>query len=64
MTVGKVECILRALAARFDNEHVKIDQTVFNPARICRLPGTLARKGDSTLLRPHRRARLLEGPGL
>jgi hypothetical protein len=61
---GKVECILRALATRFDNEHVKIDQTVFNAARICKLPGTIARKGDSTEERPHRRAKLLEGPGL
>jgi hypothetical protein len=61
---GQVERILRALAARFDTDKVKIDQTVFNPARICKLPGTIARKGDNTKLRPHRRAKLLEGPGL
>lgn len=61
---GQVEGLLRALAARFDNEHVKIDQSVFNPSRICKLPGTLARKGDSIKTRPHRWARLLEGPGL
>ncbi len=57
-----IERLLRALAQRFDSEQVKIDQTVFNPARICKLPGTLARKGDSTPTRPHRRAKLLEGP--
>jgi hypothetical protein len=59
---GMVERILHALAQRFDNDHVKIDQSVFNPARICKLPGTLARKGDNTPTRPHRRAKLLEGP--
>ncbi len=60
---GQVERVLRALATRFDTGHVRIDRTVFNPARICKLPGTLARKGDSTLARPHRRARVLEVPG-
>jgi hypothetical protein len=59
---GWVERILRALATRFNNDHVKIDQKVFNPSRICKLPGTLARKGDSTPTRPHRRAKLLEIP--
>jgi hypothetical protein len=57
-----VERILRALAARFNNDQIKIDQKVFNPSRICKLPGTMARKGDSTDRRPHRRAQLLEIP--
>jgi hypothetical protein len=61
---GTVERILKALATRFDTDHVKIDQKVFNPGRICKLPGTLARKGDNTPQRPHRQAKLLEGPGL
>src|SRR5262249_53731827 len=59
---GLVERILRALAARFNSEHVKIDEKVFNPARICKLPGTLARKGDATPGRPHRWAKLMEVP--
>ena len=59
---GQVARILQALASRFDSDQVKIDQKVFNPARICKLPGTLARKGDNTPQRPHRRAKLLEGP--
>jgi hypothetical protein len=41
---------------------VKIDQKVFNPGRLCKVPGTLARKGDDTEARPHRRAQLLEIP--
>ncbi len=60
---GLVERLLKALAGRFDTDRVKIDQKVYNPARICKLPGTWARKGDHTASRPHRRARLLEVPG-
>jgi hypothetical protein len=59
---GQVEGVLRALADRFDTDQVKIDRSVFNPARICKLPGTWARKGDSTPTRPHRQAQLLEIP--
>jgi hypothetical protein len=61
---GVVERILQFLAQRFDSDKVKIDQKVFNPSRICKLPGTWARKGDNTPSRPHRRAKLLEVPGL
>jgi len=59
---GLVEGVLQVLADRFDTDHVKIDRTVFNPSRICKLPGTWARKGDSTPTRPHRQAQLLEVP--
>jgi hypothetical protein len=58
-----VQRILLALSQRFDTDAVKIDRAVFNPARLCKIPGTLARKGDSTGDRPHRRARILEVPG-
>jgi hypothetical protein len=60
---GLIERVLAALAARFDTDAVRIDRTVFNPARICKLPGTIARKGDHVPSRPHRRASLLEVPG-
>jgi hypothetical protein len=59
---GLVQRTLLALAQRFDTDAVKIDRAVFNPARLCKLPGTLARKGDSIPSRPHRRAKLLEVP--
>lgn len=59
---GLARRVLRALAARFDTDRVKIDQVVWNPARLCKLPGTWARKGDHTTDRPHRRARLVEVP--
>jgi replicative DNA helicase len=52
---------LQALA-RFDDEHVTIDRSVYNPARIVRLYGTAARKGDSTPQRPHRFSGILFWP--
>jgi hypothetical protein len=60
---GLVKRVLLALAQRFDTDAVKIDPAVFNPARICKVPGTWARKGDNTPERPHRESRLLEVPG-
>lgn len=53
---------LAALAQRFDDEHVTIDRSVYNPARIWKLYGTLAGKGDDTPDRPHRLSRVLACP--
>ena len=55
--------ILRALKHRFGDEHVLVDQTVSNAARIWKVYGTMTRKGaalDSA--RPHRFAKLCEVP--
>jgi hypothetical protein len=57
-----VKRCLAALAFRFDDHCVSIDQKVFNAARIWKVYGTIARKGDSTPDRPHRLSRLLEVP--
>jgi len=57
-----IKTCLEALATQFDDGAVSIDPSVFNAARIWKLPGTLARKGDSTPDRPHRLARLLDVP--
>jgi hypothetical protein len=57
-----VERVLRALAFRFDDGAVAVDQTVANAARIWKLYGTPVRKGDHVPSRPHRLARLLEVP--
>jgi hypothetical protein len=59
---GRVERALKALARMHDTPAAKLDTSVFNPSRIAKLPGTWARKGDSTPERPHRMARLLEAP--
>lgn len=53
---------LQTLASRFDTELVKIDTGVYNAARITKLYGTVARKGDDTVERPHRASKILEIP--
>ncbi len=58
---GLVEKVLAALAFRFDDALVTVDQKNFNPARIWKLYGTVAAKGDPTPERPHRLSRLVEG---
>lgn len=59
---GLVRRVLQSLAKKFDSAKVKIDTSVFNPGRLCKLLGTWARKGDSTPERPHRQARVLAMP--
>lgn len=59
---GLVYRVLKAFAQHFDTPDLKIDQSVYNPARICKLYGTLVCKGDNTAERPHRFARLLHVP--
>jgi hypothetical protein len=54
--------VLSGVAFRCAPDDVDIDLTVYNAARICKLYGTMARKGDSTSHRPHRRSRILEIP--
>jgi hypothetical protein len=54
--------VLAALAARFDDAVIKVDQSVFNASRICKVYGSKVCKGDDTLERPHRYARLLDVP--
>lgn len=53
---------LRALGERFDTPGAKVDRVVYNASRICRLYGTLNRKGEDTPERPHRASALLETP--
>ncbi|MDR9815182.1 MAG: hypothetical protein RJR34_00045 [Candidatus Methanoculleus thermohydrogenotrophicum] len=63
-----IERCLKALGAAFDRDPSEnqpgweIDKTTFNAARIWKLYGTVARKGDNTPERPHRRARIIEAP--
>jgi len=59
---GSVQGVLKALDHFFSDERCHIDTSVHDPARIARFPGTKACKGDSILERPHRVARILEGP--
>jgi phage/plasmid-associated DNA primase len=60
--VALVKGCLEALDFLFSDERIHVDVTSQNPARIWKLYGTMARKGDSTADRPHRLSRLLEVP--
>ena len=53
---------ITAVAQRFTGDAVKVDTAVFNAARIWKLYGTVARKGDSVPDRPHRVAQLIDVP--
>jgi hypothetical protein len=54
--------VLEALAFKFSDEAVSLDTGVHNAARIWKLYGTTARKGDDIEERPHRVSRLLKVP--
>lgn len=58
---GLVQNVLNNVAA-VSSDAVDVDISVFNPARIWRLPGTMNCKGDSTPDRPHRMAEILYTP--
>ena len=55
-TQTEIKRLLNWLSQKFSNEHVSVDSTVGNPARIWKLYGTKATKGDNTTEAPHRRA--------
>ena len=57
-----VKGVLETLAFEFSDEDVDVDTTVGNAARIWKLYGTTARKGDDIKGRPHRRSTLLTKP--
>ena len=65
---GAVRSVLGALADRFGDDAVAVDRSVFNPARIVKAVGTVARKGDDLRGqsgvpdRPHRRSEIEHVP--
>ncbi|MEO8592310.1 MAG: hypothetical protein ABI759_03225 [Candidatus Solibacter sp.] len=54
--------VLAGVAAYSVAADINVDLSVFNAARIVKLYGTMACKGDNLAERPHRRSRLLEIP--
>ena len=58
---GLVQNVIASIAAA-STDKVHVDLTVFNPARIWRLPGTMNCKGDSIPTRPHRMANIVAVP--
>ncbi|HEX6779505.1 MAG TPA: hypothetical protein VF099_14940, partial [Ktedonobacterales bacterium] len=53
---------LASLASRFGSEAVTLDRSVYNAARIWKLYGSVARKGEPLPERPHRRAVIISAP--
>jgi hypothetical protein len=60
-TTALIKGALAGLAARFDTDAVKGDQSVVNAGRITKLCGTVATKGDHTPDMPWRLSRLVSG---
>ena len=56
-----VKQVITSIAAA-SSDAVNVDLTVYNPARIWRIPGTMNCKGDSIPHRPHRMARIISIP--
>ena len=53
-----IKNFLEVLDLKYSNNDVEIDTSVYNPARITKLYGTMASKGANTKERPHRMSRL------
>ena len=61
-SLGLVKGVLATLDFLFSDRTVSVDAGVVNSARIWKLYGTTARKGDDTGDRPHRHSKVLEVP--
>lgn len=54
--------LLEKLAEQFSTDDVTIDTSLYNAARISKVPGTMVCKGDAIADRPHRRSCLTHRP--
>jgi hypothetical protein len=54
--------LLQTLAARYSCVGLTLDANTYTPARMLKVPGTVARKGIVSVGRPHRTARIIEVP--
>lgn len=57
-----IKNFLGVLAQRFSTASVKVDTANYNAARITKMYGTMACKGEDSAERPHRRSRILSQP--
>jgi len=60
--VKLVEQTLAGFGRKFSTGEVSVDTRNFNPSRIWKAYGTVSKKGDSTVDRPHRLSRVLGMP--
>lgn len=61
-TTAVIKKFLQVLALLFSDEHVDIDEKVFNASRICKLYGVTAKKGENTAERPWRQSEIVRVP--
>lgn len=57
-----IKKFLQALSVLFSDDKVEIDEKVFNPARICKLYGVTAKKGENIQERPWRESEIIKIP--
>lgn len=57
-----VKAFTEAISAKYSNELVNVDRSVWGQARISRVPGTMNRKGTASEERPYRWCRILSLP--
>ena len=57
-----VKPVLKSLSKRFSDHDVDIDIKIYNASPICKMYGTLARKGEHTPERPHRVSSIIAIP--
>lgn len=57
-----IKKFIKVLSLMFSDEHVEVDEKVFNLSRICKLPGTMAMKGENTFDRPWRMSQIVHVP--
>ncbi|WP_206155024.1 hypothetical protein [Clostridium muellerianum] len=57
-----VKNVLKALDVMFTDDAVEVDKSTYNAARICKVYGTAACKGDDIEERPHRMAKIISYP--
>lgn len=59
---GLIKRVIERMSTLYSVGACHVDEKVFNPARIWKLYGTLARKGDNTEDRPHRWSAIVDDP--
>ncbi len=57
-----IKKFIQVLSITFSDDKVEVDEKVFNLARICKLPGTQARKGQNIPERPWRMSEIVKVP--
>lgn len=57
-----IKRFLATIDTMFSTEDVDVDTTVFNPSRICKLYGTVSRKGSNSTDRPQRQSKFYRLP--